>query len=72
MRSDLMKMLRGQWLTFAGRIAWMLGVAVCCIMLGMLLGSCAALSTRPTGIPGCPNRTAWSDSAQRCIAREGR
>mgnify|MGYP003534905582 CR=1 FL=1 len=26
----------------------------------------------PSGKPGCPNRTLWSDSAQRCIAREGR
>ena len=26
----------------------------------------------PSGKPSCPNRTLWSDSAQRCIAREGR
>ena len=26
----------------------------------------------PSGRPGCPNATVWSDSAQRCIAREGR
>lgn len=26
----------------------------------------------PSGRPGCPNRSVWSDSAQRCIAREGR
>lgn len=25
-----------------------------------------------SGKPSCPNRTIWSDSAQRCIAREGR
>lgn len=26
----------------------------------------------PSGRPGCPSATVWSDSAQRCIAREGR
>ena len=50
------------------------GVFVGAVFVALLavLTSCAALSTRPTGIPGCPNRTLWSDSAQRCIAREGR
>jgi len=42
------------------------------VIISWLFTGCAALSTRPTGIPGCPNRTIWSDSAQRCIAREGR
>lgn len=21
----------------------------------------------PTGVPGCPNKSAWSDSAQKCL-----
>lgn len=36
-----------------------------------LLTSCTAALV-PSGKPSCPNRTLWSDSAQRCIAREGR
>lgn len=39
--------------------------------LVMLLTSCTAALV-PSGKPSCPNRTIWSDSAQRCIAREGR
>ena len=51
-----------------GRLAIVLSLLV----IILALTSCAALRTVPSGIPGCPNRTAWSDSAQRCIAREGR
>lgn len=50
----------------AGVFTGAMGVA----LLAILMSCTAALV--PSGKPGCPNRTIWSDSAQRCIAREGR
>jgi len=54
---------------------FMWGFLTCNAMWGLLLVSGLAACTRtfvPSGRPGCPNATVWSDSAQRCIAREGR
>ena len=55
------------WLVYsiplAGLLAWTLAIIV--------VASCTAALV-PSGKPSCPNRTLWSDSAQRCIAREGR
>ncbi len=53
----------GYSITLAGLLAWTLAIIV--------VASCTAALV-PSGKPGCPNRTLWSDSAQRCIAREGR
>ena len=35
----------------------------------IVLASCTA-ALIPSGVPTCPNRTAWSDSAQRCLPRD--
>ena len=53
----------GYSITLAGLLAWALAIIV--------VASCTAALV-PSGVPKCPNRTIWSDSAQRCIAREGR
>ena len=53
----------GYSITLAGLLAWTLSIIV--------VASCTAALV-PSGKPSCPNRTLWSDSAQRCIAREGR
>lgn len=53
----------GYSITLAGLLAWTLSIIV--------VASCTAALV-PSGKPACPNRTLWSDSAQRCIAREGR
>ena len=65
MRSD-------EWLSGfrCGTVAGAIGVAYV-IVIVLSLTSCTAALV-PSGKPGCPNRTLWSDSAQRCIAREGR
>lgn len=34
----------------------------------IVLASCTA-ALIPSGVPTCPNRTAWSDSAQKCVTK---
>lgn len=45
--------------------AWLAGWAAL-----VLLTACAAAYV-PSGIPGCPERQQWSDSAQACRPVEG-
>lgn len=60
-------MRRSDWLrALAGVVLWFAYVFAI-----LFLSSCTRTFV-PSGRPGCPNATVWSDSAQRCIAREGR
>lgn len=71
MRSDKFRAaMRQQLRLFAFRV-----LLIACIGVAVVLAALSTSCTRtfvPSGRPGCPNATVWIDSAQRCIAREGR
>lgn len=54
---------------------WGIGYAVGALVMALLVwvfsGCVLFRPWAPTGVPGCPNKSAWSDSAQKCIPKEG-
>lgn len=69
-RSDLTRMLRSRAWEFVLRVAFVLSVAGAIVCFAYVLYGCTRTFV-PSGKPGCPERQRWSDSAQRCIPRDG-
>jgi len=66
-RSDWMSTF---WSAFVYDWRWYDFVCVAAIVVWLFTG-CALweMSQKPSGKPGCPNRSVWSDSAQKCVTK---